>query len=188
MTEETETPMATEPTTETPTSNEGLENATPAAAEAPAVNNDWRFDAKSFEDVDVSETFINEYEVLAKKYGINQDIATSLLKDAVGLNNRLDVETVAKQNEEWVMQAKNDKEFGGIGFEANIGIAQKALNAYASQGFKQLMEDTGLGNHPEVIRLFYNIGKTIKEDSFVNASAGISKAKTLDDAAKILFG
>ena len=36
----------------------------------------------------------------------------------------------------------------------------------------RVLEESGLGNHPEVIRVFYRAGKAISEDRFVAGQAG----------------
>ena len=40
-----------------------------------------------------------------------------------------------------------------------------------------MLNESGLGNHPEVIRLFYRTGKAMSEDSLIvgAASKGLSK-------------
>ena len=51
-----------------------------------------------------------------------------------------------------------------------IGLGGR-LDAFATPEFRQLLEQTGMGNHPEVIRTFYRAGKAISEDGLVSGSA-----------------
>jgi hypothetical protein len=45
---------------------------------------------------------------------------------------------------------------------------------------------TGLGNHPEFIRAFFNIGKSISEDSVVTGGSGKTTASS--SPADVLYG
>ena len=49
---------------------------------------DWSLDPKTFEGSDIDPAFIDSYASLAKKYGMNQENATALLKDAAEILNR----------------------------------------------------------------------------------------------------
>lgn len=68
---------------------------------------------------------------------------------------------------EWAETAKADKEFGGDKLAENIAVAKKALEAFGSPELTALLNESGLGNHPEIIRAFYRAGKAISEDGFV---------------------
>ena len=74
--------------------------------------------------------------------------------------------------EAWVTEANNDTEFGGDKFAENLAIAKKAVDAFASPELRALLEESGMGDHPEVIRLFYRAGKAISEDRFVSGQPG----------------
>jgi hypothetical protein len=67
----------------------------------------------------------------------------------------------------WLAETQADKELGGDKLAANVAIAQKALQTFGTQQLRDLLQQTGMGNHPEVIRMFYRAGKTISEDTFV---------------------
>ena len=71
------------------------------------------------------------------------------------------------QVKQWEQEARADKEFGGVAFDANLKTSQEAIGRFASPGFKALLEATGLTNHPEVIRTFLAIGKRVSEGSHV---------------------
>ncbi len=149
---------------------------------------DWRLDPKTFEGSDIDPAFIDSYAGLAKKYGMNQENATSLLKDAAEILNRMDEQTVTRQTDEWIEASRNDKEFGGAAINANLAIAKKALDTYGTPEIRQLLETTGLGNNPEMIRFFWRVGKTLTEDGTVTGSTGANGIRTFDEAAKKLYG
>jgi hypothetical protein len=79
-------------------------------------------------------------------------------------------ETIEKTKADWEVQSKADKEFGGDQLDANLGVARKALEVHGTPELKALLNDSGLGNHPEVIRWMYRVGKTIKQDEHVTGT------------------
>lgn len=56
------------------------------------------------------------------------------------------------------------KEWGGQ-YDAQIAIAQRAVARFASPALKQLLDDTGIGNHAEFVKAFVPIGRMIQEDT-----------------------
>ncbi|EMG9341045.1 peptidase [Proteus mirabilis] len=85
-----------------------------------------------------------------------------------------------KQTEQWAKTVKADEELGS---NESIGAAQKALDTYGSDDLKLYLTETGLGNHPEIIRAFAKIGKAMSEDGLVTGNSNGSKS-----AADVLFG
>ncbi len=82
---------------------------------------------------------------------------------------------VATQRAAWANEAKGDPEIGGANWDASAGIAAKALDSLGfvkGSPFRSLLNDSGLGNHPEMIRAFVRVGKAIGEDGdFVRGDA-----------------
>lgn len=69
--------------------------------------------------------------------------------------------------EQWAQDAKTDKEIGGEQFEANVGAANKALGTFGSPELVNYLQETGLGNHPEMIRAWYKVSQAVSEDKIV---------------------
>ena len=61
-----------------------------------------------------------------------------------------------------------------ISSNANLEVAKSSLKAFGTDALKSLLQESGLGNHPEVIRFMYRAGKAISEDSYVGNSQGAS--------------
>lgn len=60
---------------------------------------------------------------------------------------------------------KADKDIGGSKFDASVAAAKKALTKYGTPELQKLLDDTGMGNHPEVVRAFAKVGAAMAEDS-----------------------
>lgn len=84
-----------------------------------------------------------------------------------------------KTAEAWAEASRTDPEFGGAQFDANLAVAKRGYNMFASDGLKSLLEQTGYGNHPEVLRIFHKIGKMMGEDNIVGG--GRSRQQTAQD-------
>lgn len=79
---------------------------------------------------------------------------------------------------DWVEEGKKDKEFGGDKYDENVGIANRGLDKFGTPKLVEVLKQTGLGNHPEFIRLFTRVGKLIKEDDPGGAAAPPASEKT----------
>lgn len=73
---------------------------------------------------------------------------------------------------EWKTQAETDSEYGGEAFKANAELASRAVERFASSELKTILNESGYGNHPELVRMFVNIGKAMGEDSFESGNKG----------------
>ena len=87
------------------------------------------------------------------------------------------------------IMAGQDKEFGGPALAENLSVAKKALDAFGTAELRTLLNESGLGNHPEIVRLFFRAGKAISEDRVVTGSTGQAKAgpKSFSDLADVLY-
>lgn len=89
-----------------------------------------------------------------------------------------------KVNEGWVEDSKSDSEFGGTALNENLAVAKIARDAYGNDKFTEMLEVTGVGNHPEMIRFLVKAGKPLQDDKILQGSHAGGAEK---DAAKTLF-
>jgi hypothetical protein len=95
---------------------------------------------------------------------------------------------VAEAVTRWASDTKNDKELGGDKFQETAVNVKRAMDRFAPEGsaFRQLVEDTGYGNHPEFVRVFNAIGKAMAEDTHTILGSR-SRNETKKDPAEILY-
>jgi hypothetical protein len=195
MTEQTtsataqETTNAVAPTTEV---NASAAAAAPApetqaapATQAQAGTEAVVYDLAVPEESHLTTTEVESLKAYAKDKGLSKDQAQELLnqrhdaKEDMVKGYKSEQETLRTQ---WLDAAKNDKEFGGQHFAQNVEFAKRSLEKFATPGIVEYLNQTGLGNNPEVIRLFYRIGKSMSNDSIVNpGSAGGPVTKPIED-------
>jgi hypothetical protein len=87
----------------------------------------------------------------------------------------------------WVESLKTDKDFGGAQFDANLQTARKAVTRFGSPELKAFLDESGLGNHPEIVRTFARIGKAIAEDSIAGVTAPPPGQKSEEDLLRALY-
>ena len=109
---------------------------------------------------------------VAKELALPQEAAQKVLDKVAPVMQARQAQEVEKARTEWAERSQSDEEFGGENLDANLEVAKSALNAFGTDPFKQLLQESGLGNHPEVIRFMYRAGKAISEDSYVGNSQG----------------
>lgn len=74
----------------------------------------------------------------------------------------------AQQRESWREAFLSDPEIGGNRFQTTVDAARQFIVTHGGTAdqqaeFRQVMEDSGLGNHPAVIRLLANAGRAMSE-------------------------
>lgn len=130
------------------------------------------YEFKAPEGTQFDDAVIGAFSEVAKELNLPQDQAQKVLDKMAPVIAARQAEKFQAARTEWAEAAKTDKEFGGEKLTENLGTAKKALDALATPELRTLLEESGLGNHPEVIRVFYRAGKAISEDRFVSGQAG----------------
>lgn len=154
--------------------------STTPPAEVPAE--DYAFEMP--DGIELDKTAADEFTAIAKELKLPKDAAKKLVD--------LEVKRVQAQREQhstlvesWAESVKADKEIGGDKLNENLAVARKAIDTFGTPELKELLNSTGLGNHPEVVKLAFKIGKAISEDGFVRGAP--KSPGTESDLAKSLF-
>ncbi len=136
------------------------------------------------EGFEFDESIKEQLTTFAKEKNLSAEEAQKLVDLGVEMRHR-DAEKLQAAQQQWVEQIKADPEMGGAQLGENVAVARKAIEAFGTPELKSLLNSTGFGNHPEVVRAFYKVGKAISEDKLV---IGDGKPKAAGkDAAKTLF-
>ena len=111
---------------------------------------------------------------VAKELDLPQEAAQKVLDKVAPVMQARQAAVVEQVKLDWANESQADKEFGGESLNDNLEIAKSSLNAFGTDALKSLLQESGLGNHPEVIRFMYRAGKAISEDSYVGNSDGVN--------------
>lgn len=134
------------------------------------------------------DAVIEQFSEVARELNLSQDAAQKVLDKMGPAIQARQVEQIETARNQWAESAKSDKEFGGEKLEENLAVAKKALDQFGSPELRTLLNDSGLGNHPEMIRVLYRAGKAISEDRFVGAGRGGRESpRGQSDYAKALY-
>lgn len=155
------------------TSDEGADEAPEGAPEAYE-------DFTAPEGVTLDEAALTEFKDIAKDLNLSQadaqkvvDLGPKLMQTWQAKQTEAITATVAK----WADDTRADKEIGGEKLNENLATAKKALDAFGTPALKTLLNESGLGNHPEIIRLLHKAGTAISEDGYVGGKRGTDGTK-----------
>lgn len=134
------------------------------------------YNLKVPEEYSLAPEVLDKYIPLLQKHGVTQDGAQELADLHMDLLRRADeIGQQARKEivEGWKEEIKADPEFGGENFKENIALARSGLRAVmptdkeGAAALSELLDSSGFGNHPEVVKMFARIGRMVKEDSKV---------------------
>lgn len=115
---------------------------------------------------------------VAKELGLSQAKAQKLVSALRPTVDGYINQSAEKYGREWAEQVKADKELGGADFDKKLAVAVSAYKNFSTPELQKMLEATRLGNHPEVIRMFYRIGTAMSQDTGVAGSgAPVSKRR-----------
>jgi len=141
------------------------------------------YEFKAPEGKEYDAAVLEPFAEAAREANLTQDAAQKILDRMAPALAARQQEQVTAVRTGWLESSRMDKEFGGERLQENLSAAKRALDSYAAPEFRKLLDDTGLGNHPEVIRMLVRVGKSMNEDSFVSGGAAFKGARDL--AAKL---
>lgn len=172
----TPTGEATEPTgeaqapTDKPTSLLGGDDEEGAAGQPAGAPE--AYDAFTGED---GQTFSAEqvggFAETAKELGLTQENAQKMFSAMVPTAREYLQKDLMAKAQGWAEATKQDPEVGGANFEANRAVAKSAYRQFATPELRAILNASGLEAHPEVVRLFYRVGKTMQQDAGVTGNA-----------------
>lgn len=131
----------------------------------------------------------DDLKAFAKQAGLTQAQAQAVADMGVKLISKHQTQSdtaMAEIRNAWADEAKRDAEIGGDKLTATLAAGRRALTAFGTPALRELLNGSGLGNHPEFIRFFAKAGQAISEDGVVTGQGGPTGVPR--DAANRLFG
>ena len=131
---------------------------------------------------------IEKISAYAKEKGLSNEAAQEVLERenaAVTLHHEAQMKQVEDIRNGWVKDAEVDTEIGGAAFKENAELAKRVVDRFGSEEFKKALNETGFGNHPEVLRTFVRIGKMMADDQLIHPKSQAPAQGESDIAAKM---
>jgi hypothetical protein len=124
------------------------------------------YELKFSEGVDVDTGLLEAMQPVMHELGITRRQAQALAA-AFEARVKASLDEQAKQHTQiiarWAEQARSDPEYSE-GFEAAVTVANRALDKLGTPELHEVLKLTGLNNHPAVLKLFWRVGKMLRED------------------------
>lgn len=146
------------------------------------------------ENMEVNAAVMDEFKGFAKEANLPQEQAQKFVEmgakavqEAVQNFANSTVEAYAKKVEGWHDTRAKDTEIGGTEDKQKevLGQASKVVRAVGGESLLIALDETGAGNHPEIIRAFYRLKDLVGEDGkLIQGNLGGSEPKP---AAQVLY-
>jgi len=131
------------------------------------------------EGVTLNPELLGEFKGVAQAMGLKQEQAQQLTDLGVKLTQGLlaqQAQALETQKTAWFNETKADAEIGGDKFDASMTAAARAVKQFVPDELKLLFDQTGIGNHPDLVKAFVKIGSMLKEDGVVAGSSRLGGA------------
>lgn len=118
------------------------------------------------------------FKAAAHKAGLNPGQAKEILAWYSGYQRdvALEADREMGQTEEALQQE------WGANYDINLSLATRAVAKVGGQALQQLLDTTGLGNHPEMIKTWARVGRILAEDKIIPAEVeGASTSQAARD-------
>lgn len=136
------------------------------------------------EGINLDETRLEKAVPLMRELELDQGKAQKIIDLYVELQG-LDAE---KQNQEfidtqkdWVKQLDAHPDFGGVHKEETLDLANRVVGRFGGDELREVLDQTGMGNHWAIIMAFARIGKFLGEDTLVTSGEKSVNPNTKSD-------
>ena len=104
------------------------------------------------------------------KIGLTQDQATNMLQLYAAVENEQS-KASDRANADFAVESQIElKREWGVDYDSKIDMAQRAFAQFATPEFSKIMDETGIGNHPELLKAFSKVGEAMGDDKLVVGS------------------
>lgn len=139
-------------------------------------------------DMPLDEELATEADPILRELNLSNEQANKLVALAPkmlakGQQSAIEqiTEAGAAQRKTWLDAFKADPDLGGANEKTSLAAAATGMDAMGftkGSDFRKLMDETGLGNHPEMIRTFKTLGELAGEDGTFARSSSASEKET----------
>lgn len=133
------------------------------------------------EGVTLDQASLDEFKAIVSDKALTEAERAQKVLDIAIKREQSRADAFRQQVEDWAAEVKADKELGA---PENLAVAVKAVDTFGSPELKSLLNSTGMGNHPEVVRFMLQVGKAISEDKVITGKAPEGKPR---DPASVLY-
>lgn len=134
--------------------------------------------------IEVNQPMLEEFKVTAKELNLTQEAAQKLVDLQVKHVKGISDDLLKTFNETLITWKKEAVQELGADYKKELVYAGKAIEKFGTPELRKILNQTGVGNHKELVKFFVKVGKTISEDTIVD---GKNKAGQKSDA-ELFYG
>ena len=159
-----------------------------SAADLPTSADDAAPDSLSYDSVKPADDISFEprdweaFKNLATQLKLSPQQVQQLADFKSACAKRKAEENLAQKQQQISAWANETRALYGAKLEQEITYALRAANTFGGPDLRALLEETGLGNHPVIIRTLSGIGRTISEDACPGGTPAAPQDKTFAEA------
>lgn len=147
----------------------------PAAKKAPESYTDF----KQPQGVAFNKGVIDALKGVGKSMNLSQDEMQTLIDKVAPEFVKGEKEQIGafinKVADKWRADTLADAELGGETSAAKIAVAKKTFDVFGTPALQTLLNNTGMGDHPELLRWAFRIGSAIGPDNKFVAGTTLAK-------------
>ena len=140
------------------------------------------------EGMEVDPVTLKEFSAKAKELGVSAEQASNLIAWDHA-RNQAAVAAQEKQqqaqHDTWAKEIEADPEIGGAKLTETGMFARRAIRAYGGEPLAKFFAESGLSNHPTLVRAFRAVGAAMGEDDSAVAGGG-NKPVVSDAKAQLM--
>jgi hypothetical protein len=170
-------------------------SAPPAAGAAPAPTQptegakpgeakptEQSYEIKAPEGVELNQETLGQFTTIAKELGLKPADAQRVADLAIK-QEQARAEAWQAQVQDWATAVQADPV---LGKPEALAAARKVIDKFGDDELKAVLNTTGYGNHPALVRLMHKVGQAMSEDTFTAGRSQEGGPKK--SAADILYG
>lgn len=134
------------------------------------------------EDISIEPAKKQAFQTLAAELKLSSEQVQKLVDFETAAVRENTAKTAEEKRQTIAGWARQTKAYYGAKLDEEISFALRAADAFGGPDFRALLEDTGLGNHPIMIRTLVGIGRCISEDACPGGQPAAKQDKTFAEA------
>ena len=138
------------------------------------------FEVKTPEGIQLDQASLDEFTSIVKDKDLSPSERAQKLADLAVKREADRVKAFQETVQSWADTVAKDPELGKA---ENQAAARKVVEDFGTPELRDLLNNTGMGNHPEVVRFVLNVSKAMSEDTIVRARGNATGSAQRDPAA-----
>lgn len=136
-----------------------------------------KYELKLGKDVPLDPSEVEAVTAFSKAAGYTNEQAQQELDRRAAIVTGYDTRNkaaLAATRTQWEADVKADPDLGGAHLTSTLATTKAVMDRFAPEGskFRAMLNETGFGNHPEVVRFIRAIGQAMREDTLVVRGSG----------------